>query len=94
MIAVKNHHPAPSNADNLVFGLGATGLSVARYLTRNGIDAVFVDSRSEPPALHELRELLPNADVVLGDCGDVGLTSINRIIASPGVADTEPLHSL
>ncbi len=91
MIAVKNHHPAPSNADNLVFGLGATGLSVARYLTRNGIDAVFVDSRSEPPALHELRELLPNADVVLGDCGDVGLTSINRIIASPGVADTEPL---
>ena len=91
MIAVKNHHPAPSNAHNLVFGLGATGLSVARYLTRNGIDAVFVDSRSEPPALHELRELLPNADVVLGDCGDVGLTSINRIIASPGVADTEPL---
>ncbi len=91
MIAVKNHHPTPSNADNLVFGLGATGLSVARYLTRNGIDAVFVDSRSEPPALHELRELLPNADVVLGDCGDVGLTSINRIIASPGVADTEPL---
>ena len=91
MSAVKNHHPASSSADNLVFGLGVTGLSVARYLTRNGIDAIFVDSRSEPPALHELRKLLPHADVVLGECADVGLTSINRIIASPGVADTEPL---
>ncbi len=91
MSAVKKQKPALSKADIIVFGLGVTGMSVARYLKRNGIDALFVDSRSEPPGLDELHELLPEADVILGDCADVGLKTINRIIASPGVADTAPL---
>ena len=91
MSALKKHKPAIRKVDQLVFGLGVTGMSVARYLKRNGIDAVFVDSRSEPPGLDELNELLPDADVILGESTDVGLKTINRIIASPGVADTEPL---
>jgi UDP-N-acetylmuramoylalanine--D-glutamate ligase len=74
-----------------VFGLGITGMSVARYLKRNGIDALFVDSRSEPPGLDELHELLPDADVILGENATVQLSNINRIIASPGVADSEPM---
>ena len=94
MSAVKKQKPALSKADIIVFGLGVTGMSVARYLKRNGIDALFVDSRSEPPGLDELHELLPEADVILGDCADVGLKTINRIIASPGVADTAPLLTL
>ena len=36
---------------DLVLGLGATGLSVARYLQRAGRDAVFLDSREEPPTM-------------------------------------------
>ena len=91
MSAVKKRKPAPSKVDNLVFGLGLTGMSVARYLKRNGIEAVFVDSRRKPPALDELHDLLPDAEVVLGDSAAVGLKNINRIIASPGVADAEPL---
>ncbi len=91
MSAVKKRKPAPSKVDNLVFGLGLTGMSVARYLKRNGIEAVFVDSRREPPALDELHDLLPDVEVVLGDSAAVGLKNINRVIASPGVADSEPL---
>lgn len=91
MSAVKQQTPALSKPDNLVFGLGVTGMSVARYMKRKGIDAVFVDSRSEPPGLDELHELLPDADVLLGPVADVALASINRIIASPGVADSDPL---
>ena len=91
MSAVKKRKPAPSKVDNLVFGLGLTGMSVARYLKRNGIEAVFVDSRREPPALDELHDLLPDVEVVLGDSAAVGLKNINRVIASPGVADAEPL---
>jgi len=91
MSAVKKQKSVGTKVDHLVFGLGLTGMSVARYLKRNGIDAVFVDSRSEPPGLQELNELLPDADVILGKDSDVGLKTINRIIASPGVADTEPL---
>lgn len=91
MSAVKKRKPAQAEADNLVFGLGLTGMSVARYMKRTGIEAVFVDSRREPPALDELHELLPDAEVILGESVVVGLTNINRVIASPGVADAEPL---
>ncbi len=66
-------------------------MSVVRYLKRKGIDALFVDSRSEPPGLDELHELLPDADVILGENATVQLSNINRIIASPGVADSEPM---
>ena len=83
--------PAAAKVENLVLGLGVTGLSVARYLQRNGIDARFFDSRSEPPGLDELNELAPDAEVILGDSADAVLENINRIIVSPGVADSEPL---
>jgi len=77
--------------ENLVLGLGVTGLSVARYLRRKGIDARFLDSRSEPPGLDELQDLVPDAEVILGDSADAALANINRIVVSPGVADSEPL---
>ncbi len=86
--------PAATSAENLVLGLGVTGLSVARYLKRKGIDARFLDSRSEPPGLDELQKLAPDAEVVLGEDADTALDNINRIVVSPGVADSEPLLKL
>lgn len=83
--------PAAAKVENLVLGLGVTGLSVARYLKRNGVNARFFDSRSEPPGLDELNDLAPDADVVLGDSTDAALVNIKRIVVSPGVADSEPL---
>ena len=74
---------------NLVVGLGKTGLSIARYLERNDADAIFFDSRDEPPGLAELEALFPDADVRLG--GDVLPRGVTRVIASPGVADSHPL---
>ena len=46
MSAVKK---TATRGQDLVVGLGATGLSVARYLHRNDLDAAFTDSRDEPP---------------------------------------------
>ena len=74
---------------DLVVGLGATGLSVARFLRRNEMDAVFFDSRKQPPGLQQLVEVWPNADVQLGD---MQITAgVQRVIASPGIADTHPV---
>ena len=74
---------------DLVVGLGATGLSIARYLRRSDIDAMFFDSRAEPPGMEELNEVWPDAKVLLGD---VKLPAgIARIIASPGISDRHPL---
>ena len=74
---------------DLVVGLGATGLSIARYLNRSGVDATFVDSRDEPPGIDELSEVWPDADVSLGTMQLPKNT--DRIIVSPGIADSEPL---
>jgi len=74
---------------DLVVGLGATGLSIARYLRRSDVDAVFFDSRKEPPGIKELDKVWPDAEVLLGDAklpGEVG-----RIITSPGISDSHPL---
>ena len=78
-----------TRAKDMVVGLGATGLSIARYLQRAGIDATFFDSRDEPPGIEALAEICPDAKVVLG--GKKLPRSIERIIASPGVSDSHPL---
>ena len=76
---------------DLVFGLGATGLSVARYLHRMEGDAVFIDSRDEAPGAEELKEFWPDAKIVLGK--PKLPKGVNRIIVSPGIADTDDLIS-
>jgi len=79
---------AAANKD-LVVGLGATGLSIARYLKRTDIDAMFFDSREAPPGMAELDDVWPDAEVLLGD---VKLPrGVARIITSPGIADSHPL---
>ena len=79
-----------STADkDLVVGLGATGLSIARYLKRSARNAIFYDSRKEPPGLDALEEIFPDAELRLGD--DKLPKGISRVIASPGIPDS---HSL
>jgi len=74
---------------DLVVGLGATGLSIARHLRRADIDAMFFDSREAPPGIDELDRVWPNAELLLGD---VQLPAgVARIITSPGVPDSHPL---
>jgi len=76
-------------AKDLVVGLGATGLSIARYLQRGDMKAMFFDSRDEPPGIDELAEICPDAEILLGD---IDLPKgIKRVIASPGVPDSHPL---
>ena len=80
--------PAKTETD-LVVGLGATGLSIARYLHSAGTDAIFFDSREQPPGMDALDELWPDAEVLLGDARLP--RGIDRIIASPGIPDHHPL---
>lgn len=80
---------AESRGMSLVAGLGKTGLSVARYLKRSDKDAVFYDSRTEPPGLDDLRAIWPDAKLLLGAA--TLPQGINLIVASPGI---EPRHAL
>jgi UDP-N-acetylmuramoylalanine--D-glutamate ligase len=80
---------ARTKKKQIVFGLGATGLSVARYLKRCGSDAIFVDSRDEPPGLDELADIMPGAEVLNGESPAKLLKKAARIIVSPGASDSE-----
>jgi len=76
-------------AKDLVVGLGATGLSIARYLQGKDIKATYYDSRDGHPGIEALGEICPDAEVLLGH---VDLPKgIKRIIASPGIPDSHPL---
>ena len=102
MMALKDNKSAPSgqrergkspNAAplDLVVGLGATGLSFARYLKRKGAIARFADSRKDAPGQDELQRIFPGAEVTLGRFDPQLLDSATRLLVSPGVSEQEPL---
>ncbi len=74
---------------DFVFGLGATGLSVARYLKRIDRDATFFDTREQPPGQDKLADLWPDAELRRED--DKLPRGITRVVVSPGISDKHPL---
>ena len=85
-----NLQPRTRPRRNLVVGLGRTGLSVARYLSRRGESVAVVDSREAPPMLAALREELPDVAVFLGPFDGELFRRADRIVLSPGVDPAEP----
>ena len=79
-----------SNRLTVVVGLGATGLSVARFLSAQGEPFAVVDSREHPPALAQLNEELPNVRTELGQLDSATLCSADQLIVSPGLALDTP----
>ena len=79
-------------ADNkqVIVGLGLTGLSCARYLARNSMPFVVVDSRQNPPGLEAFKAEFPTVALTLGEISQAALAGAERIIVSPGVALQEP----
>ncbi|MDH3526483.1 MAG: UDP-N-acetylmuramoyl-L-alanine--D-glutamate ligase [Gammaproteobacteria bacterium] len=76
----------------LVVGLGKTGLSVARYLSRHQVPVAVVDSRAKPPGLEDLRKELPvDVAMFLGSFEEQAFERAERIVVSPGVSIQEPL---
>jgi UDP-N-acetylmuramoylalanine--D-glutamate ligase len=84
-------HAAPSSLpETVIVGLGATGLSVARHLTRMGEAFRVVDSRIAPPNAAALREICPEAPIDCGPFSSASFTGARRIVLSPGVSPQEP----
>ena len=75
----------------LVLGLGDTGLSAARWLVRRGATVRVADTRSAPPNLARLQEMLPDVAVSVGPFRSTDFDWAERIVTSPGVAVSEPL---
>ena len=79
-----------TNRNTAIVGMGATGLSAARFLSSIGKSFVFADSRTEPPRLSEVREQYPDVSMVLGPFTEDLLLGFDRVVVSPGVSLGEP----
>ena len=75
----------------LVLGLGETGLSVARWVARQGGTPVVADNRANPGRAHLLGELVPEASLRLGPFSPDLLSGIDLLAISPGLALTEAI---
>jgi UDP-N-acetylmuramoylalanine--D-glutamate ligase len=73
-----------------IIGLGATGLSCARYLEQKHIPFVMMDTRSSPPNLAEFQKFFPHIPLSLGKLEDDLLDKVSNIIISPGVSLQHP----
>jgi UDP-N-acetylmuramoylalanine--D-glutamate ligase len=75
----------------LVLGLGASGLAIARWCTRQGARVTVVDTREAPPQLAALRAELPQVTFVHGEftASLVEGTDIRAVFKSPGLAPAQ-----
>lgn len=74
----------------LILGLGKTGLSCARFLTRQKQAFAIIDNRACPPMLEEFKKEFPNINISLGSFADPLIEQAETLIASPGLALSEP----
>ena len=75
----------------LVLGLGETGLSMARWLAREGAEVRVADTRPVPPNLARLQQALPAVSVHCGSFSESLFDGIDQIAISPGVPLADPM---
>ena len=85
-----NPTPAPGSRA-LVLGLGRTGLSVARYFARKGVDVRVADTRIQPPGVEALRAEVPKAELRTGVFASDLLEGMAQVVISPGLSLREPV---
>ena len=74
----------------LIVGLGATGLSAARFLHRRGVAFAVADDRESPPAYDALLKLDGAAEVYCGAFDERRFLAADDIVVSPGVSLKTP----
>jgi len=74
----------------LVLGLGDTGLSMAKWLSRRGASVRVADTRAEPPQLAALGRELPAVPASCGPLRDESFAGIDLVAISPGLPLAEP----
>jgi UDP-N-acetylmuramoylalanine--D-glutamate ligase len=79
-----------SDRHTYVIGLGATGMSCARFLNGIGRSFSIWDTRENPPNLLAFQEEFPRVEILLGELDGARLSAASEIILSPGIAKSHP----
>jgi UDP-N-acetylmuramoylalanine--D-glutamate ligase len=89
---LRQPEPAPLGGKHvLVLGLGESGLSVARWLARQGSRVRVADSRAQPPQAAALAAEHPAIELRCGAFDPRLLEGIELLCVSPGISLEEPL---
>lgn len=75
----------------LVLGMGKTGLSMVKWLSRIGAHVSVADTRTTPPNIELFQQLIAHEVIVCGALKPELLAGIDVVALSPGVAMAEPL---
>lgn len=79
-----------TNRIALIVGLGVTGFSVARYLSRQGRAFVVADQAPKAESVERFRKEFPEARLITGEFDYSAWQGISEIILSPGVPRKHP----
>ena len=74
-----------------IVGMGATGLSVARFLSSMCISFQIIDSRETPPNFDLILKEFPDAPLFLGEFSMEIFKKFDLVILSPGVSLNQPV---
>ena len=74
----------------LVLGLGETGLSMVKWLTRQNANVRVADTRADPPGLKTITTLFPELTIHTGPFSDAIFDNVDLIAISPGVPLADP----
>jgi UDP-N-acetylmuramoylalanine--D-glutamate ligase len=77
-----------TNNVKAIIGTGITGLSVARFLAKNGQSFVLMDTRDNPPNIEKIKQEFPKVKLQTGQLDLSSLLACSEIVLSPGVAQT------
>lgn len=75
----------------LVLGMGKTGISMVKWLSRLGAQLSVADTRTSPPNLELISRIVPGEAIFCGPLKEELFQGIDAIAISPGVAVAEPL---
>lgn len=75
----------------LVLGMGVTGLSMTKWLSRQEAIVRVADSRAAPPCLDAVRKIIPATQISRGKFDPKLLDDVAFVAISPGVPLSEPL---
>jgi UDP-N-acetylmuramoylalanine--D-glutamate ligase len=77
--------------EKVIVGLGETGLSVAKFLASRNQKFKVIDSRLNPPALSELKRILPEIETEVGGLKLKTLLGASELVISPGLSLKTPV---
>ncbi|EQM69975.1 UDP-N-acetylmuramoyl-L-alanine--D-glutamate ligase [Pseudomonas tohonis] len=79
-----------SDQFRIVVGLGKSGMSLVRFLARQGVRFAVADTRENPPELATLRAQYPGVEVRCGELDVDFLSRASELYVSPGLALATP----